>query len=775
MAYINLLGQVRLGVRPGIVLPTFTPLLDLYPGATASYSFRKLRSAYTGAAIRVRRSTDGLETDISFTQQGDLDETSLLSFVGNINVVSYSSQYDHTSWTKSGISITPNGATAPNGTLTADIFAETTQVTIHNIQKNGSISLPTDTSWNSSIYIKKGDGNTVSNNNIILGRDFSNLGGGYWGGDKAIFNLDTGSVITRDVSILGLEGATMSSVGNGWFRLQMWGRTTAAYTSGSIPVLLNRAYYDANGNLSNPTQTYIAGQTGAQYYIWGSQFTYKTGDVTGKIVQDYTDVVGGYGGSAWVTRWYDQTGNGKHLSQVTAVNQSPIVVGRVINKIGGKPCLSVRKTDIYAHQMSYTGTMSSAGAVTLFSVAKFDVISATRAALRIGPSNYATSGSLHILAASTNVGTASFVQNQSNSYVFGAPNTANTNRNLFYSLANGGSSVVGHNGSNTGSNFSGSITSLGNLNGLYINTTFGSFGVDYYYSGDIQEIVLYNSNMSVNRFNIDTAINSYYSIYTSTVDTDAQAFITAAGITDTTQQTAVTRLVSTLKTNNLWTKMKAVYPFVGGNATSHSYNLINPTVYGLSFSGGWTHSSTGALPNGTTGYANTNLNLSTSGLVNTNFAHSTYIRTSAGTGYPGGVYTPVLMGSWFESYVLLWTPTSTPANTKISTWMANTGSEQLQGTVTETKGLILGNRPSSSNVFTLHKNGTRVSTSASFSVRNFPTLNYYIGAYNNNGTVSGFDTREVAFYHIGTGLSDTDVTNLYNTIQQFQTDLGRQV
>lgn len=486
MAYTNLLNQVRVGVRAGIVLPTFTPLLDLYPGATASYSFRKLRSYYTGAAIRVRRSTDGLETDISFNSQGELDETALLSFVGNMNFVSYSSQYDHTSWTKSGISITPNAAIAPDGTLTADLFAETTQVTIHNIQKNGSISLANNTSWNSSIYIKKADGNTVSNNNIILGRDFSNLGGGYWGGDKAIFNLDTGSVITRDVSILGLEGATMSSVGNGWFRLQMWGRTTAAYTSGNIPVLLNRAYYDANGNLSNPTQTYIAGQTGAQYYIWGSQFTYKTGDVSGKIVQDYTDVVGGYGGSAWVTRWYDQSGNGKHLTQVTAANQPPLVVGRVINKLGGKACLPVRTNDMYLHWMYYTGTMSSAGAVTLFSVAKFDRIDATRAAIRLGPSNYATSGSLHILAASTLVGTASFVQNQSNSYVYGAPNTANTNRNLFYSLANGGLSVVGHNGANTGSNFSGSITSLGNLNGLYINNAFGYFGVDYYYAGDIQ-------------------------------------------------------------------------------------------------------------------------------------------------------------------------------------------------------------------------------------------------------------------------------------------------
>lgn len=55
-------------------------LLDLYP-ATAAYSLRKLRTAYTGAAIRVRRSSDNTEQDIGFVGV-DLDTASLLSFVG---------------------------------------------------------------------------------------------------------------------------------------------------------------------------------------------------------------------------------------------------------------------------------------------------------------------------------------------------------------------------------------------------------------------------------------------------------------------------------------------------------------------------------------------------------------------------------------------------------------------------------------------------------------------------------------------------------------------
>jgi hypothetical protein len=60
---------------------SFTFLLDLFPNAAAAYSLRKLRSAYSGNAIRVRRSSDNAEQDIGFVNN-ILDISSLLSFVG---------------------------------------------------------------------------------------------------------------------------------------------------------------------------------------------------------------------------------------------------------------------------------------------------------------------------------------------------------------------------------------------------------------------------------------------------------------------------------------------------------------------------------------------------------------------------------------------------------------------------------------------------------------------------------------------------------------------
>jgi hypothetical protein len=63
------------------IWPSFTGLLDLYPNAAVAYSLRRLRSGYTGSAIRVRRSSDNAEQDIGFVDNV-LDTASLLTFVG---------------------------------------------------------------------------------------------------------------------------------------------------------------------------------------------------------------------------------------------------------------------------------------------------------------------------------------------------------------------------------------------------------------------------------------------------------------------------------------------------------------------------------------------------------------------------------------------------------------------------------------------------------------------------------------------------------------------
>ena len=60
-----------------------TGLLDDYPNAAAAYSLRALNSAYTGPAIKVRRSSDNEEQDIGLLYDGSLNTASLLAFVGS--------------------------------------------------------------------------------------------------------------------------------------------------------------------------------------------------------------------------------------------------------------------------------------------------------------------------------------------------------------------------------------------------------------------------------------------------------------------------------------------------------------------------------------------------------------------------------------------------------------------------------------------------------------------------------------------------------------------
>jgi len=64
--------------------PVGTLLLDQYgEDIEAAYSLRKLRTDYTGAAIRVRRTPDNTEQDIGFDSDGNLDESALTTFVGS--------------------------------------------------------------------------------------------------------------------------------------------------------------------------------------------------------------------------------------------------------------------------------------------------------------------------------------------------------------------------------------------------------------------------------------------------------------------------------------------------------------------------------------------------------------------------------------------------------------------------------------------------------------------------------------------------------------------
>lgn len=245
-------------------------------------------------------------------------------------------------------------------------------------------------------------------------------------------------------------------------------------------------------------------------------------------------------------------------------------------------------------------------------------------------------------------------------------------------------------------------------------------------------------------------------------DADAVAFFTAANITNTTQKSAVNTLVLSLKSANIWTKMKAIYPVVGGVSSAHAINLKSPGTYNLTFQTGWNHTSTGMTPLNT--FANTALNPSTALTLN-NTHLSYYSRTDINTAAACeiGCGTSDTQGSY------LLTRNSNLTYIKINSGITTPSSYSD----TNSLGLYLASRLNSTNQVG-YKNGiSKLNNNANSNL--LTNLNVSLASYNRGGTNVYPSTKQCAFASIGDGLTDAEVLSFYNAVQTFQTTLGRQV
>jgi hypothetical protein len=258
-------------------------------------------------------------------------------------------------------------------------------------------------------------------------------------------------------------------------------------------------------------------------------------------------------------------------------------------------------------------------------------------------------------------------------------------------------------------------------------------------------------------------------------DPDAQAFFTASGLTGATNLTAINNLVVALKGYGIWTKMKAIYPIIGGTAALHKWNLKNPldtdAAFRLTFFGGYTHSSTGMAGNGVNGYGNTFLNPDTVFSVANNVHLSLYSRTSTASGSDidmggynggqvGGVGALYLSAGW--------------GNQAIATLHQST---QISFTNLNSLGFFIASRIGSAQK--IYKNLlTGVSVTSAPALK----LNYSVaisGAFS-SGWGGGVDlglisAKEYAFISIGDGLTDSEAANFYTAVNAYQVALSRNV
>lgn len=253
------------------------------------------------------------------------------------------------------------------------------------------------------------------------------------------------------------------------------------------------------------------------------------------------------------------------------------------------------------------------------------------------------------------------------------------------------------------------------------------------------------------------------------VDANAQAFITAASITDATQKSAVNKLVTDLKTNSLWTKFKAFYPAVGGNAIAHSYNLINTANYQLTFFGGVSHNSLGILGNGTSAYAYTNLPENVFSLNNKTIGwyNENDIANSVTNRYAIGSVSDAMQFRYFDSF------------NGLIQYQTGGGNNTFTNSSTQ-KGMYVLARQNSTQALA-YKNGTLQNTATQLGSTSFSARISVLFAKDAGGGTSAAPTVSLyGAWHgncifFADGMNGTEVSTLSSIINTFNTNLVRNV
>jgi len=316
------------------------------------------------------------------------------------------------------------------------------------------------------------------------------------------------------------------------------------------------------------------------------------------------------------------------------------------------------------------------------------------------------------------------------------------------------------------------FTSLRTPNGPYGWLIGGGKLGQYHQRGIFGALHIYDRELTAAEVkqNFDTDKDRYNVTYVA--DTDAHAFVTAAGITNKTQANAVNTLVSALKTAGIWTKMKAIYPFVGGTAESHKFNLKDPrdvdAAYRLVFIGGGTHTSNGYKGNGSNSYADSKFaaNILSPGNAHLSFYNRT---TTLGSGYISAIQDNA---SWNTNKTVSLGVGNVNNGGVVGGYFAGGGVSSTTVKTTAWTSLSLLTS-TATNSYKIHNAGVVQGSSTANSTNTFSTSSLVIGAH--AGALDYIGSYETAFVSFGDGLTDVEAVSFYTAVQAYQTALGRQV
>ena len=319
----------------------------------------------------------------------------------------------------------------------------------------------------------------------------------------------------------------------------------------------------------------------------------------------------------------------------------------------------------------------------------------------------------------------------------------------------------------------------------------GTYGLDLgFYTGSMANVTVNNADLDGLTVNKNyNAVATRFSLpvrYPTVTDADAFNFVEVAGISDETQAAAINTLVLGLKSNNLWTKMQVIYPFVGGTAYTHKFNLKDPrdldAAFRIQFFGAVTHNNLG-VSSSAAGYGDTRFSPLNNFADISSSIHAT-IYMSAGLAN-GSIFTdqatqwnynantldisPVRIGE--ESSTGVYAAISAYSTTGYSNIIQTNAAAASTGlnrtglwAATRTSGtLATAYRRSTVQNFTITSTNAFVSPSSNQTMRLFRS-------YQANGATSG---GLFTFASLGTGLQTSEIDTLYTLVTAFNSTLGR--
>jgi hypothetical protein len=221
---------------------------------------------------------------------------------------------------------------------------------------------------------------------------------------------------------------------------------------------------------------------------------------------------------------------------------------------------------------------------------------------------------------------------------------------------------------------------------------------------------------------------------------------------------AIDTFVKSLKTEGIFSKLKAVYPFIGGTADRHKWNLMNPQdtneAFRITWYGSGIHSETGFNNNGNS-YGDTLF----AGTRNTlgNESYGVYSRTQS----DGGADMSAISPDRSEMFIRY----------SGGLYISSQGDLAATSGSTSSLGFFATSRIDSN----LRGYGNGIQINITQSPKSRTASSFFLGCRNSGGNPSFYTNREYAYAFIGEGLTSTEIDSYKTAVQQLQTDLGRAV